>query len=564
MSETTAERPQTPTFRSLLGLPDFRWLALGLGLSTVGVYAYHVSLYALVYAATGSPAWAAATTLGRFVPSLLFSTYGGVLAERFERRRVLIVTDTLSMLVMLGLTLIGGLGLPVVLAIVLASLISMLGTLYLPASMALVPDILEEQQLATGNALLRVIENVVAIAGPALGASAVALLGIEAGFLFCTAMFLASVLCSARLRVRSTPSDVTEGGEAGVLRQVVVGFRAIGQSRTAATLVAAAVGAGFFFGVDTVLYVVFSDQRLGLGANGYGVLMAGLGVGGVLAAPFVGRLAERPRLASIIGAALLLYTLPTACLVLVEDPIVAVALQVLRGSGAIVVDVLAMTAMQRSLPSEMTARVLGIFGTLLLASVSLGALVTPLALTAIGLDATLLAVGGIGVVVVLLAYPRILRIDRESAARLEELAPRIEMLRGLGIFANASRAGLERLAAATESQRVAAGTVIVREGEAADALYVIIEGDVDVSAHGELDEERDLRTQGPGEYFGEIGLIARRPRTATVRAATDVVVERIPSEDFLAALSESRPTAAFMEGARMRLARTNPSTTLEA
>ncbi len=561
---TTEQAPAAPTFRSVLRLPDFRWLALGLGLSTVGVFAYHVALYALVYEATRSPAWAAATTLGRFLPSLLFSTYGGVLAERFERRRVLIVTDTISLVVMLGLAAVGGLGLPVVLAIVLASLISMLGTLYLPASMALVPDIAQEHQLATANAFLRVAENVVTIAGPAIGAAAVGFFGVEAGFLFCALMFLASVLCSSRLRVRSTPSDVTEGGDAGVVRQIAVGFRALGQSRTAATLVAAAVGAAFFFGVDTVLFLVVSDERLGIGANGYGLLLAGLGAGGILVAPLVGRLAERPRLATIIGAALLLYTVPTAFLVFVTDPAVAIAVQIPRGAGAIIVDVLAMTAMQRSLPSEMTARVLGIFGTLMLASISLGALATPLLLNFIGLDATLVVLGGVGVVVVLLAYPQIRVVDREAAARLVELAPRIEMLRRLGIFADASRPGLESLAASAETQHLPPGTTIVEEGETSDALYVITEGQVDVSAQGELPAPEHLRTLGPGEYFGEIGLLAHGPRTATVRATTDVVVERIPGEDFLAALNETRPTAAFMEVARMRLAQTDPSRTLDA
>ena len=562
MTGTTTGRT-TATFRSVLRRHDFRWLTLGLGLSSVGVYAYHVALYALVYEVTRSPSWAAATTLGRFVPSLLFSSYGGVLAERFERRRLLIVTDAVSLLVMLGLAVIGGLGLPVVLAIVFASLISMLGTLYLPASMALVPDIAREEELATANSLLRVTENVVAIAGPAIGAAAVAILGTEAGFLFCAVMFLASVFCSSRMEVRSTPSDVTDGGEAGVLRQIAGGVRALGQSRTATTLVAAAVGAGFFYGVDTVLFVVVSDERLGIGANGYGLLMAGLGAGGILVAPFVGRLAERPKLATIIGAALLLYAVPTAFLVFVTDPYVAIGLQVVRGAGAIVVDVLAMTAMQRSLPSEMTARVLGIFGTLLLASISLGALVTPVLLATVGLDTTLLVIGGAGVVVVVLAYPQIRVVDRESAARLAELAPQIELLRGLGIFANATQAGLERLAASTETVRLPAGTTIVEEGEAADALYVITEGQVDVSVQSEFQQPRHLRTMGPGEYFGEIGLLAGSPRTATVRAVADVVVERIPGEAFLEALNETRPTAAFMENARMRLAQTNPARTID-
>lgn len=556
-----AEVP-APTFRSVLGHGNFRWLALGLGLSSLGAYAYHVALYTLVYEVTQSPGWAAATTLGRFVPSLVFSSYGGVLAERFERRRLLMFTDAVSTIVMLTLTVVAGLGLPLVIAIALAAAISMLGTIYLPASSALVPDIASEQELASANSFLSLTENVAVIAGPAMGATAVALLGVEAGFLFSAAMFSASVGCSWRMRVRSTPSDVTDGGAAGPLRQIIGGFRAIATSRTAATLIAAAVGAAFFYGVDTVLFVVVSEQRLGIGADGYGLLLAGLGVGGILVAPLVGRLAERRRLATTIAGALLLYTLPTALLVVVNDPAVAFGVQVVRGGGAIVVDVLAMTAMQRSLPSEMTARVLGVFGTLMLASISLGALATPLLLDGVGLDATLVTLAAVGAVLVLVAYPRIRSIDRETAARLAELAPRIELLRRLGIFADASRPGLERLAAAAERREVPAGTTIVQEGERADAFYVLTAGTVQVAARGELGVERPVRTLGPGSYFGELGLLSNGLRTATVRAVDDVVVERIPGDDFVAALNATRPTAAFLEGARMRLAHTHPSRTL--
>lgn len=559
MTTTASVEAAAPTFRSVLRRPDLRWLAAGLTLSTVGAFAYHVALYTLVYETTSSPAWAAATTLGRFVPSLLFSSYGGVLAERFERRRVLMFTDAVSMVVMLALVAVAGLDLPLVLAIVLASLISMLGTLYMPASAALLPDIVDEHELATANALLQLLENVVVIAGPALGALAVGLVGIEAGFVLCAVTFSVSVWCSWRMTVRSRPTDVTEGGEAGVVAQVAAGFRALGQERTAATLVLAAVGAAFFYGVDTVLFVVLAEEWLGIGADGYGWLTAGLGIGGILVAPFIGRLAERPRLATIIAGALLLYTLPTAVLVAVDQPVLAVGLQVLRGVGAVVVDVLAVTALQRSLPSEMTARVMGVFVTLILSAISLGALVTPLLLRGIGLQGTLLAVGGLGIGLVVLTYPRTRALDEAAASRLQELEPLIVRLSGLGIFADATRPALERLAAAAVVERHPAGTALVSEGEPADALYVLQAGRVEVSARGELGAEHPIRVMEAGSYFGELGLLAKGPRTATVRALEDVEVARIPGDEFLAALSQTRPTAAFMEGARMRLARTHPS-----
>ena len=92
------------------------------------------------------------------------------------------------------------------------------------------------------------------------------------------------------------------------------------------------------------------------------------------------------------------------------------------------------------------------------------------------------------------------------------------MLERLGIFAAAPQAVLERLAAARDRAEFAAGAAIVREGEPADALYVILEGAVEVTGAGEAGEEQRLRTMGADTYFGEIGLLERIPRTATVTA----------------------------------------------
>lgn len=546
-------------FRTLVRRSDFRWLALGLGVSNLGAYAYHVSLYALVYEATRSPAWAAATTLGRFIPSLLFSTYGGVLADRVERRRLLISTDVVSTGVMVLLVAVAGLGLPIVLAIAGASLISILGTIYLPASVAMIPQVVEERQLAAANSFLGLVENVVTIAGPAVGAAVVALVDVEAGFIFCGLAFATSAFCSSRLGVRSRPVDVTQGGEAGLWSQVTAGFRALASSRSASALVAAAVGAGVFYGADTVLFVVLSERRLGLGPDGYGILAAGLGAGGILVAPLVTKLSERRRLAPVIAVALLAYTLPIAVLVTVTSPVVAVALQVVRGAGAIVVDVLAVTALQRTLPSDVTARVMGVFGTLLLAAISLGALVTSLLLDGLDLDGTLVALAGIGVLLAVATAPRMRAADRAAAAELDRLEPVVERLAALGIFRSANRTSLERLAEAAEVVEVGAGTTVVAEGEPSDALYVIVDGEVEVSAVGEAGVPLILRTLTAGDYFGEIGLLTAGPRTATVTALAPLVLERIPGEDFLAALTEHRPTAAFMEGARGRLTRTHPS-----
>jgi MFS family permease len=551
-------------FRAALSYRDYRWLMLGLSVSSIGTWAYNVALYVYVYEATNSPGWAAATSVGRFVPALLMSSYSGIVAERFERRRMLITLDLTYATMMIGLAVVTGLDLGPLIAIVLASIASVIGTGYFPATAALTPQIVEERDLASANALQGAIENVSTIAGPAIGAIILAVSSVPVALVANAAAFFFSAWCSTRVRTRSQPTDVTDGGSAGLGRQLTQGFRALATSRTAAVLVAASVYGTFFFGADTVLFLVIAEQKLGLGSDGLGWLLTALGIGGVLIAPLVDRVAAAPRLGTIIAGALVLFTLPTVVLVFVDSVAVGLGIQVLRGAATLAIDVLAITALQRSLPSDMIARVFGIYGSLVLGAVALGALVMPPLLAGFGLDGTLLVVSVGASALVVLALPFTRQVDREMAGRLAALEPRIRALGALGIFAAASRNDLERLAAAAEEETAVAGRRLITHGEPADAFYVVTDGRVAVSGTDEAGVEHPLQELGAGDYFGEIGLLEASPRTANVDAATDVTLLRVPGEEFIAALTEAPPTTAFLEVTRMRLATTDPNRSLTA
>jgi ATP-binding cassette subfamily B protein len=102
--------------------------------------------------------------------------------------------------------------------------------------------------------------------------------------------------------------------------------------------------------------------------------------------------------------------------------------------------------------------------------------------------------------------------------------------------------------------------VIVREGDAAEFLYVLTDGEVEVTARGEGGgPERVLRRMTAPSYFGEIGILERIPRTATVTAVGACRCEAIDGETLLDALTSAPPSATLMENARSRLALTHPS-----
>jgi CRP-like cAMP-binding protein len=508
----------TEGIRGALRHRDLRLLFGGLVISSSGSWAYNVALLAYVFDRTHSLGWVGAAGLGRFVPALVFSTYGGVVAERFERVRVMIGSDLLCLVFQAALCVAAALTAPAWVAILFAALTAVANVVYSPAVAAMLPELAGEDDLVAANALNGTIDNLVVIAGPAVGAALLALGSASLTFGINAASFGVSALLVMRMTARSRPVDVTEGETAGVFKQMAVGVKAIFSSGAATTL------------------VMFS------------VLVS-----------FVDRLASSRRLALIITAGVAGYCLPTALLVAVHSPGLAFALQVIRGAGTLVVDVLAITALQRAVPEDVIARVFGVFFALILGAISLGTIITPPIVNGPGLHTALYIMGFVPFAIGLLGYPSLVRIDRASAAKLAELEPRIAFLERLGIFASANRAVLERLAAAATVVRFQAGDAVVREGDQADALYAIVSGSVDVRSRGEGEEERHIRVMEPGQYFGEIGLLEHIPRTATVTARDELELYRIEGDAFMDALATATAGASLLSGARLRLARTHPS-----
>jgi hypothetical protein len=347
------------------------------------------------------------------------------------------------------------------------------------------------------------------------------------------------------------------------LRQLTVGVRTIAALPAARTLVAFSALVSFVYGTDTVLFVGVSAHRLGTGPKGFGYLMAGLGIGGILIAPAVDRLARSGRLAPIIIAGTAGYCLPTALLTLIHSPGLAFALQLVRGASTLVVDVLAITALQRAVPPETIGRVFGVFFAFIIGAISLGTLITPPIVSNFGLNTGLLTMAFAPTALGLLGWPALVSIDRQAAARAAELAPSVGLLERLEIFATASRPVLERLAAIATSVDYPRETVILSEGDPADALYVLVEGEVDVSASGERGgPERHIRTMTGPSYFGEIGVLEHVPRTASVRTLSPCRCLEIEGAALLDALNSTPPSSSLMENARSRLALTHPSAKL--
>lgn len=105
---------------------------------------------------------------------------------------------------------------------------------------------------------------------------------------------------------------------------------------------------------------------------------------------------------------------------------------------------------------------------------------------------------------------------------------RIDLIKGLPLFELCSKRDLRRIAALADERSVDSGTALMTEGEPGSEFYVVVEGEIDVRRKG-----RRIARLGPGSYVGEIALLSRAPRSATVVAATPLRVLAIAGRDFV-------------------------------
>src|SRR5207302_3869365 len=262
-----------------------------------------------------------------------------------------------------------------------------------------------------------------------------------------------------------------------------------------------------------------------------------------------------------LAGALVAMGVPLALLTVVHQAWVAFVILLVQGAGIVVVDVLVLTLLQRSLRPALIGRVLGVMSSLEVGSTLVGSLLAPLLVSTVNLRAALVVLGLGPAVIALIALPRLRGLARNADRRRRALAPTVELLAGLGVFAGVDRPSLELLAASSVSEHAVAGTTVVREGAPASDFYVVRSGTLDVVSSGEGGTAPVMvNTLGGGDHFGEIGLIEAIPRTASVVARTDSELIRVSGGDLLDVLNRSPAMASTLfDGVAGRLARTHPS-----
>ena len=392
---------------SALRHPRFARLLAALAVSQLGDWLYNLALLAYVEQRTHSVTWLAATTAARVLPIVVAGPLGGVVADRCDRRVVMIASDLVRAGAMAALTAVAVLGLPVVLAPALAALATLASAPYPPSVAATTPRLVPAEDLPAANAVRAALGPACIAAGPALGALLLLAGPPALAFGLNAATFAVSALLVVSIRGGAAFRPERRGAAPSLVADLRAGAAALGARRDACRLVAADVACSVVYGAQTVLLVRVA-QRLGLGVDGYGYLLAAVGAGGLLGAPAAARLLGARSERAVIGLALVGVGVSLALLAVTSSVAVAVGLGVVGGFGSLVVEVAVETGLQRSLPEELLGRAYGFAFPAAIGGIAAGSLVAaPLAaLAGVGGALALLGFAVVTVAALLVRAPR--------------------------------------------------------------------------------------------------------------------------------------------------------------
>ena len=521
-------------YRGVLAIHDARALIGASAASQLGDWLFNAALLGYVYSATGSAGWVGAATICRLLPYVLLGPVGGMIADRYDRRTVLLVGDLLRCSLMLALAAVVATESPVELVIALTALASAAGTAERPAAMAMLPRMVGESRLAPANALLHTVQDLGVVVGPAIGAILLAVGPHAVAFLVNGATFAASAALISTMQRRAAPVGTRE--IESMRSELMHGLHTARTTSFVLPLFAVVAMAELTYGAQTVQLVLYASNRLDVGAAGYGYLLAVAGLGGLLSATVNARLAASTKVAGIVVVAGAVFCATQLAYAWTTELAIALLVTLLGGAGFVACEVVAETALARVVRSEVLGRVMGVFEALSVAAMVLGAVLAPVLVARTSLRASFVVLGIATVVVTVACLAGLRRLGELSRKRAELLASRLAVIERLPITVGAPRIVLEQLASASQLCPLPPGVDVVVEGAPAHAFYAVVDGGVLVHRNDE-----EVARIGPGGSFGGRGLLDNAPRNATVTTEVQSTILRIEGDVLLDAL-QSAPT----------------------
>ena len=526
---------EKPAGRLNLTIDAFRAVFMNRGLGrvvaayagfNVGEWATWIAILVFAYERGGATE-AGLVAFAQLVPATVVAPIGAGLGDRFSRERVLLVSYAAQASAMAGTAVALVLDAPPLVVYVFAAITTSTVTLTRPAHGAILPSLaMTPGQLTAANAASGTVQNVSVLIAPLVAGFLYEVAGPGAVFVMTAVGCTISAILVAS--VRTSEGDVQPDQAESITASLAGGVSTLRRLPGPRTVVAMLAAASLIEGALDVLIVVLAIDLIRIGESGVGVLSAAVGAGGLIGAAAGFVLVGRRQLGVPFGLGLVFWGIPMVVVGVLPLLPVAVALFVVAGAGRSLADMAGRTLLQRVTPDRSLARVLGVLEGVHTGMIGIGSIAVPAFIGLTGPREALLLLGLWMPIVVVVGWRALGSVEAAAVVHVREL----EILRATPIFAPLPPPALERLSANLVRRVVEPGDWIIRQGELGDRYYIIDEGEADVLIDGAV-----VRTQGPGDGFGEIALLRDVPRTASIRARSSMAVWALDRDVFLAAVS---------------------------
>lgn len=392
---------------------NFRLYFFGQLISFTGTWMTTTAQGWLVYQLTGSKALLGIVAAAASAPMLFFATWGGWVADRYPKRSVIVCTQFSSMILSLALAaLVWTKVVQPWHIIVLAVLGGITMAFDMPARQSFVIEMTSREDLMNAISLNSSAFNCARIIGPSIAGFLMAHVGIALCFLFDGLSFIPVI--AGLLLMQLPKKEARIDSKAGPIGQALEGFRYVWSHRRVLTILSLFTVVGIFGWSYSVLMPAFARDILHLGANGYGLLMAGSGVGALTAALTVASAGHMLPTRTMSLGGIWIFAVALVLFAFNKNLYVGVLLLAIVGFGVVLYFSTSNTVLQSIVPDEMRGRVMGIWALIFGGMIPLGSLEAGLTADVLGTPATM----AIGALICALAAFITLQVIRKREAQL--------------------------------------------------------------------------------------------------------------------------------------------------
>jgi MFS family permease len=336
---------------------DFRRFWIGLVISVIGTWMQITAQGWLVYDLTRSPLYLGIVGACGALPVLLFSLPAGVIADRFNKRRIVLITQSLAALQAGLLALLVYTGVVKVWHVMaMAGMLGVVNAFDMPARQSMVLDLVERSDIFNAVSLNSSAFNSGRVIGPSVAGILLAAAGMAGCFLINALSFLPLIVILATIRPRP-PRPVTEGS---LLDHIGSGLRWVRGHRVALALLILTGLASLFAMPYVTLMPLFARDIFHTGPRGYGFLMSAPALGSLLAATIMTAIGHRFRLGAITVLGSFVFPLALLLLGSATSYLVALPFLFFIGLGMMSFSTTSNTMLQKEPPDELRGRVMGL------------------------------------------------------------------------------------------------------------------------------------------------------------------------------------------------------------